>query len=48
MPPPLLPTGHGFAAGGLLGLAVVAVRVHLAMLRQPPFAWVHGAGGLAG
>lgn len=46
--PPLLLTGLGFAAGGVLGLAVVAARGRLAALRQPPLAWVHGAGGLAG
>ncbi len=48
--PPLLLTGLGFAAGGLLGLAVVAARGRrLAVaLRQPPLAWTHGVGGLAG
>jgi len=46
--PPLLLTGLGFAVGGLLALAVVAARGRLAALAQPPMAWVHGVGGLAG
>ncbi|SDC71707.1 EamA domain-containing membrane protein RarD [Belnapia rosea] len=46
--PPLLLTALGFAAGGLLGLIVVAARGRLALLRQPPLAWLHGVGGLAG
>ena len=46
--PPLLLTALGFAAGGVLGLAVVAVRGRLGALRQSPLAWAHGVGGLAG
>ena len=46
--PPLLLTGLGFAAGGLLGLALLVLRGRLAVLRQPPLAWAHGVGGLAG
>src|SRR5690242_11140051 len=46
--PPLLLTGLAFAVGGGLGLAVVAARGRLSLLRQPPLAWVHGVGGLAG
>ena len=46
--PPLLLTGLGFAVGGSLGLAVVAARGRLAVLRQPPLVWAHGVGGLAG
>ncbi|MDB5372806.1 MAG: EamA rane protein RarD [Belnapia sp.] len=46
--PPLLLTALGFAAGGLLGLGVVAARGRLGALRQPPLAWLHGVGGLAG
>lgn len=46
--PPLLLTALGFAAGGLLGLGVVATRGRLGALRQPPLAWLHGVGGLAG
>ncbi|MBL6456190.1 DMT family transporter [Belnapia sp. T6] len=46
--PPLLLTALGFAAGGLLGLGVVAARGRLGALRQGPVAWAHGVGGLAG
>jgi drug/metabolite transporter (DMT)-like permease len=46
--PPLLLTALGFAAGGVLGLAVVAARGRLGTLRQSPLAWAHGVGGLAG
>jgi len=46
--PPLGLTALGFAAGGLLGLAVVAARGRLAALAQPGIAWAHGVGGLAG
>jgi len=46
--PPLLLTALGFAVGGLLGLAVVAARGRLGLLRQPPLVWAHGVGGLAG
>lgn len=46
--PPLELTALGFAAGGLLALAVVAARGRLALLRQGPLAWAHGVGGLFG
>jgi drug/metabolite transporter (DMT)-like permease len=46
--PPLQLTAMGFAAGGALGLAVVAARGRLAALRQPPLVWAHGVGGLFG
>jgi drug/metabolite transporter (DMT)-like permease len=46
--PPLLLTALGFTIGGGLGLAVVAARGGLGLLRQPPLAWAHGVGGLAG
>lgn len=47
LPPPLL-TALGFAAGGGLGLVVLVARGRLRVQRQPPLAWVHGVGGLAG
>jgi drug/metabolite transporter (DMT)-like permease len=37
-----------FAVSAALGLSVVAARGRLSALRQPPLAWVHGVGGLAG
>lgn len=46
--PPLLITALGFAAGGLAGLAIVVARGRLGVFRQPPLAWLHGVGGLAG
>jgi drug/metabolite transporter (DMT)-like permease len=46
--PPMLLTGLGFAVGGGLALLLVAAKGRLALLRQPPLAWVHGVGGLAG
>ncbi|MGG5888318.1 aromatic amino acid exporter YddG [Falsiroseomonas sp. HC035] len=46
--PPLQLTAMGFALGGLVGLAVVALRGGLGALRQPPLAWLHGIGGLFG
>ncbi len=46
--PPLELTALGFAAGGLLALAVVAARGRLPLLRQGPLAWAHGVGGLFG
>lgn len=70
--PPLGLTALGFAAGGLLGLAVITARGWIesrrpirgagrrpsgaaspvgrlkAALAQPPIAWAHGVGGLAG
>ncbi len=46
--PPLLLTALGFCLGGALGLAVVLTQGRLSLLRQPPLAWAHGVGGLAG
>jgi drug/metabolite transporter (DMT)-like permease len=46
--PPLQITAMGFCVGGLVGLAVVAARGRLGLLRQPPLAWAHGVGGLFG
>lgn len=46
--PPLQITAMGFTVGGLVGLAVVAATGRLALLRQPPIAWMHGVGGLFG
>lgn len=46
--PPLQITALGFAAGGLLALAVVAAQGRLRLLRQGPRAWAHGVGGLFG
>jgi drug/metabolite transporter (DMT)-like permease len=46
--PPLQLTALGFAVGGMLGLAVVAARGRLGLLRQKPLAWAHGVGGLFG
>ncbi|GLK79638.1 aromatic amino acid exporter YddG [Methylopila turkensis] len=47
--PPFLLTALTFAIGGLLGLAVAALRPGgLAALRQPWSVWLHGVGGLFG
>lgn len=46
--PPLQLTAMAFAVAGGLGLAVVAARGRLAALRQPPWVWAHGVGGLFG
>jgi drug/metabolite transporter (DMT)-like permease len=46
--PPLQQTAMAFAIGGAAGLAVVAARGQLGLLRQPPLAWLHGVGGLFG
>src|SRR3712207_4009170 len=46
--PPLQLTAMGFAAGGLLGLGVVAAHGRLGALQQPPLVWAHGVGGLFG
>jgi drug/metabolite transporter (DMT)-like permease len=46
--PPLLLAGLAFAVGGSFALAVVVARGRLGLLRQPPLAWLHGIGGLAG
>jgi len=46
--PPLQLTALGFAVGGALGLAVVAARGRIGLLRQGALAWAHGVGGLFG
>lgn len=46
--PPLQLTAMGFVIASVLGLAVLAARGRLGELRQPPLAWAHGVGGLAG
>ena len=46
--PPLQITAMGFCVGGLVGLAAVAAKGRLRLLRQPPLAWAHGVGGLFG
>jgi drug/metabolite transporter (DMT)-like permease len=46
--PPLQTTAIAFAIGGTAGLLLVAARGRLGLLRQPPLAWAHGVGGLAG
>jgi drug/metabolite transporter (DMT)-like permease len=46
--PPLEVTAIALAVSAVLGLGVVAVRGRLSALRQPPVAWLHGVGGLAG
>lgn len=37
-----------FAVGGGTSLCIVALKGHLAALRQPPPVWMHGVGGLFG
>jgi drug/metabolite transporter (DMT)-like permease len=46
--PPLELTALSFIVSATLGLSVVALRGRLGALRQPPLAWLHGVGGLAG
>ncbi len=46
--PPFQVTALTFALGGLAGLAIVASRGGLALLRQPPAAIALGVGGLFG
>ena len=46
--PPLLLTGLGFAVSSVVALGLVAAQGRLGRLRQPPLAWAHGVGGLAG
>lgn len=46
--PPFLLTAITFAIGGGLGLAVLAIRGRLGLLRQPAGAWALGIGGLFG
>ncbi len=46
--PPLQLTSMAFTVSATLGLGVVFARGRSAALRQPPLAWLHGVGGLAG
>jgi len=46
--PPFQLTAMTFAVGGAVGLAFVAARGQLALLRQPPKAWALGLYGLFG
>lgn len=46
--PPLQLTAMSFAVSGGLGLTWLAASGRLQDLRQPPFAWLHGVGGLFG
>ncbi|HYF08767.1 MAG TPA: EamA family transporter [Acetobacteraceae bacterium] len=46
--PPFQLTAMAFACGGVVSLAVVALRGQLGALAQPPLAWAHGVGGLFG
>lgn len=47
--PPFQLTAMTFGLGGLIGLAVVAMRpAGLSVLRQPPRVWLHGVAGLFG
>jgi drug/metabolite transporter (DMT)-like permease len=47
--PPFQLTAMSFAVGGIIGLAVVAMRPEgLRILAQPPLVWLHGIAGLFG
>ncbi len=46
--PPIELTAMAFTVSGTAGLAWLAVRGRLGVLRQAPLAWLHGVGGLAG
>ena len=46
--PPFQLTAMAFSVSAGLGLAWLAVRGTLGVLRQPPLAWLHGVGGLFG
>ncbi len=46
--PPLQLTAMSFCVAAMTGLAVVAARGELQVLRQPALAWAHGVGGLFG
>ncbi len=46
--PPLQLTAMSFCVAGGLGLAMLALRGQLGVLRQPPIVWLHGVGGLFG
>lgn len=46
--PPLQLTAMALAVSGTLGVVWLAATGRLAVLRQPPLAWLHGVGGLFG
>jgi drug/metabolite transporter (DMT)-like permease len=46
--PPLQVTAMAFAVAAAASLAWLAAAGRLGLLRQPPLAWAHGVGGLAG
>ncbi len=46
--PPFQLTAMTFGVSAALGLAWLAWRGELSVLRQPPLAWLHGVGGLFG
>lgn len=46
--PPLQLTAMALAVSGTLGVGWLAATGRLAVLRQPPVAWLHGVGGLFG
>ncbi|MDE2333531.1 MAG: EamA family transporter [Rhodospirillales bacterium] len=46
--PPIELTALAFTISGSAGLVWLAMRGRLRVLRQPPLAWAHGVGGLAG
>lgn len=46
--PPLQITAMSFAVSAVLGIAILAARGELGVLRQKPIAWLHGVGGLFG
>ena len=46
--PPLQTAAAGFLIGGVFGVAVVAVRGRLPLLRQGALSWLHGVAGLFG
>lgn len=46
--PPIELTAMAFTVSGGTGLIWLAARGRLGALRQPPLAWAHGVGGLAG
>ena len=46
--PPLQLTAMAFAVSSVLGLALLAVRGELGVLRQRPVVWLHGVAGLFG
>jgi len=46
--PPLQLTAMAFAVSSVLGLALLAVRGEVGVLRQRPVVWLHGVAGLFG